>query len=526
MNVKWGRIVVLIVMAASFLTSGQVFAGADDLAKQADKIIREAERTMFNGKNTEADALLSEASTLIDQGKAEDLNNKRILQVEKNLLRVQQNVDKKLGRTAKSFSSESNLPPQPQPKAMTSKASEPSVVATTASGGKLPGGVKKRLQDISGHLNNAERYASSDYRNAQYKLKQAAELFGEIEKSYGGQFDPKHPDFAAVQTRYVELSGKVAEQGAVEAESKIAATEGKVAMERQSAEWIAGFREYLSYPGQEGHNSAKLVFVPGTSEPEKFTDAQKRFAAFNAFYEAYKKTEFPDGKTWELEDLAENQAPLRLKDFTAEFASRVESVSGEAGTGIDAAMRQLEKDNEWRTDNKVKPNLVDHKWMMSIRESTQNVIAALGESDPKAKEIQLKFDTLVAKDKEHRQIRKERTFMTPDRYAGSDIDQLKKKAEELVEKNKKEGGEPLRCTITSENWQEQTVEEWADTSKTSWVRRTTRNITGQVAARTSDGVRLITVALAKDQQRDGSWGALYGNLHQDSDPMMESNVDK
>ncbi|HIJ21057.1 MAG TPA: hypothetical protein HPP58_08420, partial [Deltaproteobacteria bacterium] len=148
------------------------------------------------------------------------------------------------------------------------------------------------------------------------------------------------------------------------------------------------------------------------------------------------------------------------------------------------------------------------------------------ESDPKRKEIQAKFDALVAKDKENRQIRKERTFMTPDRYTGGDMGELKKKAESLVKNDKKEGGEPLRCTIISENWQEQTVEEWTDTTKTTWRRRTTRSITAQVAAKTADGVRLITVALAKDKQSDGSWSALYGNLHQYSDPMLESNVNK
>jgi hypothetical protein len=87
-----------------------------------------------------------------------------------------------------------------------------------------------------------------------------------------------------------------------------------------------------------------------------------------------------------------------------------------------------------------------------------------------------------------------------------------------------EGGTPLRCTVVSENWQEETVKEWTDTSRTTWRVRTTRSLTSQVAAKTADGVRFITVALAKDKQSDGSWGGLYGNLHQYSDPMLESNV--
>ncbi|EKD25997.1 MAG: hypothetical protein ACD_79C01415G0004 [uncultured bacterium] len=383
------------------------------------------------------------------------------------------------------------------------------------------------MQDITVHLNNAERYTGKDAKNAKYKLQQAAEIFDEIEKKFGGQFEPSHSDFTAVKNRFTELSKKADEQGVSEENTVAAAAGSEEAKERQAAEWIPKFREYLSYEGQEGHNPSKLVFVPGTSEPEKFSDAQKRYEAFKAFYEGYKKTDFPNGKTWELEDLAENQAPLRIKSFEGEFGSRIESVAGDAGNEIDAAMGQLEKDNGWKFDKTIKPNLVDHKWMTSIQEATQKVIVALGEGDPKRKEIQEKFDALVAKDRENRQIRKERTFMTPDRYAGDDIEELKKKAESLVKNDKAEGGDPIRSTIISENWQEQTFDEWTDTTQTTLRKRTTRSVTGQVAAKTSDGgVLLITVALAKDKQIDGSWSELYGNLHQYADPMLEANVKK
>ncbi len=527
MKKKWGRIVIAVLQGVLFLAAGQVFAGADDLAKQADKIIRNAEKMMFSGKNAEADTLLNEASALIEQGKAEDPGNKKILQIEKKFGRIRSNVDKKLGKMdTKRPSSAQDLPPKPQPKAMSSKSSGPAGASKSSATDKLPAGVTKRLKDITRLLDRAENYVDSNAESAKYNLQQAAQLFGEIEKNYGGQFDSANPEFASVQKRFNELSVKAEEQGAAEAQAKVEAAGAKAAQEQQSAEWVARFREYLSYPGQEGHNPDMLVFVPGTSEPEKFAEAQKRCEAFKVFYEEYKKTEFPNGKTWQLEELADREAPLRLKSFEEGFASRVASVTGDAEKEIDAAMAQLEKDNGWKSDKTIKPNLVDHKWMTSIRESTEKVVSALGETDPRRKEIQARFDALVAKDQENRRIRKERTFMTPDRYTGGDMGELKKKAEALVENDKKDGGDPLRCTIISENWQEQTIEEWTDTTKTTWRRRTTRSVTAQVAAKTSDGVRLITVALARDKQSDGSWGALYGNLHQYSDPMLESNVNK
>ncbi len=521
------RVIIAVLLAFLFLGPGTVFAGADDLAKQADKIIRNAERSMHSGKNTEAAAMLQEAAALLEQGKAEDPANKRILQTEKKLERIRTNVDKKLGKNVgTTSSSETSLPEKPQPKLMSPKSLPPAPAAKPADGAKLPGGVKKRLKDITRHLDSAERYTGTDAEKAQYKLGQAEELFAEIDRMYAAQFDPANPDYTAVKNRYTKLTGMAAEQGAAEAKAEADAAGAKAAKEKQSDEWVAKFRQYLSYSGNEGHNPEKLVYVPGTSEPEKFADAKKRYEAFKKFYEEYKSTDFPAGKTWALEDIADNQAPRRLQEFEEGFASRMGSVAERAESEISKAMAQLEKDNGWQSDKSIKPNLVDHKWMQTIGEATEEAVSALGPEDPKAKQIQAKFAALRAKDKENRQIRKDRTFMTPDRYTGNDISALKKKAKALVKDNTKEGGTPLRCTVIAENWREETVHEWTDTSRTAKRWRTTRHQTAQVAAKTSTGVRLITVALAQDKQSDNNWGPLYGNLHQYSDPMLEANVKK
>lgn len=528
METKWLRIVVPVFLCVSLLTPGAVLAGVDDLIKQADTIVRNAERKMHSGKNEEAAAMLQEAASLLEQAKGEEPSNTKISQTESKLDRIQKSVDKKLVKTSAAPVATGVIPPEtPQSGSMPLPSSAPSSPSAGKSvGDTLPGGVKKRLKDITRHLDSAEDYAGSDAEKAKYKLGGAAELFEEIDKMYGDTFDPAHPDYAEVKNRYNALTDKAAEQGAAEAKAEADAAGAKDAKEKQSAEWVAKFQEYLAYSGSEGHNPAKLVIVPGTSEPEKFADAKKRYDAFKKFYEEYRKTEFPNGRTWALEDLADNQAPLRIQQFEKEFAGKQGSVSERAEGEINAAMAQLEKDNGWKSDKSIRPNLVDHKWMSSIKEATEEAVSALGADAPKGKEVQAKFDALVAKDKENRQIRKERTFMISDRYTGNDIRDLKKKAEDLVRNNAVEGGTPLRSTIIAENWREETVHEWTDTSRTVRRWRTTRHQTAQVAAKTSDGCRLVTVALAQDKQSDGQWGPLYGNLHQGFDPMLEENVTK
>jgi len=499
------------------------------LAKQADKIVRNAERNMFNGKNEKADELLNEAATLLEKAKAEDPESKRVKQTETKYDRVRKQVDRKLAGAKKKSSSEiRGLANKPEVKPLSSSLSQDSDSAGKQSQeSKLPGGVSKRLKDINGHLDNAERYASRDAKKSKYKLQQASALFDESDRMYRDQFDPSHSEYVVVKNRFNDLEGKADAQGAQEARAKADAAKSQEAMEKQSAEWIAKFQEYLSFAGQEGHNPETYVFVPGTSEPEKFSEAQRRYEEFKAFYAEYKESEFPHGKTWLLEDLADNQAPLRLKNFEEGMTSRTASLSGDVEKEIDSAMAQLNKDNGWKSDKKIKPNLVDVNWMSRIRSAYERMITALGAESPQPKAVQIKYDALVAKDKEHREIRKERTFMTPDQFTGDGLSDLKEKAKSLVKNdNKGEGGEPLRCTIISPSWKEKTVEEWTDTTKTTWRIRTTRSVTAQVAAKRADGVRLITVALAQDKTSNGQWGPLYGNLHQYSDPMLEANVYK
>ena len=527
MSSNWWKVIITVFLATSVLTSGVAFADPNDLAKKADKIIRNAERNMHSGKNEEAATMLQEAALLLEQGKAEEPTNSKIAQTEKKLDRIQKSVDKKLGKTtAKTTSSDPALPKKPQPKAMSSSSSKPATTAQQSDSAELPSNVKSSLAKINIYLNNAESAFAKgkSAKSANHQIVKATEIFELINKRYSGKFDPTHPDYVAVKDHYNELVSKVDALDNSEAKSKTDTAAAKDAREKQSAEWVPKFQEYLAYSTSEGHNPAKLVFVPGTSEPEKFADAKKRYEAFKKFYAEYKKTGFPNGKTWELEDLADNIAPTRLEDFEKGFADRLGSASGGAENQINSAMAYLEKDNGWRSDKSIRPNLLDHKRMTSIREETKNAVTALGTNDPKAMQIQANFDALVAKDKENRQIRKERTFMKPDVYTGKDIKQLKKKAQALVKSSTKEGGKPLRSTIIAENWREETVHEWTDTSRTAQRWRTTRHQTAQVAAKTSDGVRLITVALAQDKQSDGKWGPLYGNLHQYSDPMLESNV--
>jgi hypothetical protein len=115
--------------------------------------------------------------------------------------------------------------------------------------------------------------------------------------------------------------------------------------------------------------------------------------------------------------------------------------------------------------------------------------------------------------------------MDPDRFTADNVDELRRKAEEII-KDKSANGKALRITLPAENWQQENVLEWTDTSRTTLRYRTTRFMTAQAAAKSPDGkVYLHGVHLANDLQSDGSWGPLHGHIMW-SDWMAEKNVDK
>ena len=222
MDTKWGRTIVAVLVALSFLAAGQAFAGADDLAKQADKIIRNAEKMMYSGKNAEADALLNEAAALIEQGKAEDPNNKKILQTEKKFTRIRTNVDKKLGKTESSASpSAQKLPPKPQSKAMSSKSSAPAAAATASSRGQAPLRGEKEAEGHRPAYGPGRTLCRQGRQKRGIQTPAGRESFlRKLKRTTAVNSTRPNLTIAAAKNRFNELSGKVEEQGAAESKAK------------------------------------------------------------------------------------------------------------------------------------------------------------------------------------------------------------------------------------------------------------------------------------------------------------------
>jgi hypothetical protein len=135
------------------------------------------------------------------------------------------------------------------------------------------------------------------------------------------------------------------------------------------------------------------------------------------------------------------------------------------------------------------------------------------------------FKRIVEEDQKNRDLCAERTYMGADRYKGGDAADLRQKVEAIV-KEKIAQAKVLRVTLPAQDWKEERVLEWTDTTQSAARYRITRFMAAQAAAKGADGkVYLHGIHLAKDRQSDGTWGALYGHIMW-SDWMVEQNVKK
>ena len=102
---------------------------------------------------------------------------------------------------------------------------------------------------------------------------------------------------------------------------------------------------------------------------------------------------------------------------------------------------------------------------------------------------------------------------------------LKKTAHEIVQKQYPDA-KVLRLTIFTEEWSEESVVEWTDTTHSAVRARTTQTLKFCAAIKDKDGVFRDFGYLNQDKKSDGSWGKTYGHMARYHAPMLESNVDK
>ncbi len=288
---------------------------------------------------------------------------------------------------------------------------------------------------------------------------------------------------------------------------------------RASEEWLAKLEPFVTSMG------SKTLNVGFTSSTEQMLQQKGVFAEAGKLFDQYLKADFPLGKSPQLQRV-EDELADRLAIFPETLQRSIGAKVGNAEEKLDQEIGFLLSKEEWKTDSEKLPNALSDKRINDAQKLVDTAAGLLGVDDPGLKTMQEKIDRLISMNDERRTIRAERTRMIPDRFDGDGKKDIKEKANNLVTERIADC-QILRTTVVSEDWKEETVQEWTDTIRSATRFRTTRSVTTQVAAKKGDGeVRLFTLSIAKDRRSDGSWGNLYGNIHLDlGDLMLEENVE-
>ncbi len=294
----------------------------------------------------------------------------------------------------------------------------------------------------------------------------------------------------------------------------------KQATEQGSEEWVQKLEPFVTSMG------GKRLIASYTSDIQEMQRQKRIYGEASKLFEQYLKAEFPQGKSPKLQDI-EGRLADELAKFPEVLQRSVGAQVGNAEAKLDQEIGFLNSKQEWKGDTKIKPYTLSEDRIEDARKLVGRAAELLSTADPRLAGLNAKMTTLVMMNDERRKVRAERTRMMPDRFAGDGKGGIKQKAVELV-KTKFDGIQTLRSIVISEDWKEESVQEWTDTTRTAVRHRTTRSVTAQVAGKKRNGdVRLYTIHVAKDRRTDGTWGKLYGNLHSDlGDLMLEQNVNE
>jgi hypothetical protein len=591
-------IVVCALAIGVFLAPVSLRAGQPaDLARQIETKLSSVQRQTVTAP-TQAEKDLLAARDLLGQLKTASANHEKLPALQKRFDDLKEKLEKRLGRPV---GGSAEAPKQ-----------EAAPAQSQATASELPSAVVSQLKKLDTALTAATAsLEKNQLQTANRRLDEAKKVMSEIQTRYGAKIPAGNAQMTTAAERLNAIAAKISDANANAAAIAAGQAAAKEKMEAQSKEWMAKLRPFFDYKsdlylrmGSEFNNAS----------PEEQQKARQAYAKANELLPTYQATEFPNGKTQELEyieqrlmgyltiyneDEARSKQEESCRKWVDAFRPYVEVGAGSpkylvVGVTVDQdeitkraalleeaktlwqsyegggefphgksrellaleeqmqqrlaempeALRQsralvsadvdkeftrvldyLTADTGWKEDLSKKPNLVMERDLVPLREALQQFAAMAGADAGKLATLRETMGKIEQQDQANRALRAERTYMEPDQYEGDDADSLRRKAGEIV-KEKVAQAQVLRTTLPAEDWKQESVVEWTDTTRTALRYRNTRLMTAHVAAKGADGkVYLHAVHLASDRQSDGSWGLLYGHIMW-SDWMAEKNVNE
>jgi len=290
--------------------------------------------------------------------------------------------------------------------------------------------------------------------------------------------------------------------------------------EASCAPWVDLLSPYV----ETGRQSPKFLILAVTMDHSAIQASETNYNEAKQAFDAYKKVDFPHGKTYRLEqiEILFEQALAEMPKYLEESRKKI---SGEIEQRIDNVINYFESTTAWLSDVKALPPTIMARDFTSLQEAVNEYASKAVKDDPKVAALRSKLQKISELDKANRVIWGQRTYQLRDAFKGTDIAQLKETAK-LAALKDHPNSNIFHITVTSADWAIEDVVEFTDSTKTALRRRVTRSVRAQVSLKTTSGeVWLLGVYLGQDRSPDGSWSKLEGHSTW-QDPLAEANIGK
>ncbi|MCU0612912.1 MAG: hypothetical protein MUE60_14130 [Candidatus Eisenbacteria bacterium] len=400
-----------------------------------------------------------------------------------------------------------------------------------AAQGKLPSGASFRLRELDRILAKGERvmgeqsaHLSADYRfkTAMAAVEEGRAKMEEIRDRFGDQIPADNAEMKAADDRITALETSA---GALQAGEAQQATEAQAAVAEKdaaSSDWLAKLKPHVVPIGRPDHNRDKYLIPSATQEEAEMAKRLAIYAEADAALKAFRTSPEAAKKSDELAQVEQD-----LEHALQEFATSCKSY---AAMDLDEADRKLNDVSDFISRQEAKAGTsepvipIQRDQLTDIQKLIERGAVAAGSGDHRPDQLRSRLADVQRRDMALRQARIDQMAMTPDRFTGGELSQIKNKAGEFLKKEYPDA-KILRTTVITSDWKEESRWEPTDGTYSSIRFRTTRSVTVQIAGKRGSDVFLYTLDVSKDKQSDGKWGPYYGHV-MFTDPMREKNVDK
>lgn len=507
MKSKWMAVAVFAFMCVWLGVPSVLAEDAKALAREVGSLLRSGQSNFFSGRHKEALAQVEQAEELIAQWKTVAPDDPQLKSTEQRCAKLRRDIEARLPRTPPAASS-------------APVAASSSVTASD----KLPSGATFRLKNADSALSRAETSVDRPGASAQWRLNtlnagidDARAVIADVKQRYGDQVPDTHPDMVALFTRIEALERRA------EIETQQVAKEAQQADQAKAtvAAWEARFAPYVYGPGRAEHDPDK--WLPSSAPrdlPELAAALAKREEAVALL------AEFDNASIGATSDMLDQ----RVSDLRYAVQSLDESHQDFKARSLDDADTQLAQMEAFIGEQEKNASgggtvlWVDAERLADVGRKADLVAALVGGNDPRTMALRARIRGVEDRNTALRKARVQQTRVRPDQYAGSDAAELKRLANDVVMKDVPRT-RILRTTLPRQDWREESVVEWTDTTRTAWRHRITRELVAEVVGQEGSTANIYTVFLAKDRRADGSWSPVRAHLVY-TDEILPENVNK